>query len=257
MGVGLVGKSNSQGRLHLESPFLWDEGGIVKEPSLCLTFESFPGVAAFPRELFNPHTPHPARQIRFLLAHPFSLSEEARSLNEARSVWRDLSRCVILDFFSKDACHFAIFWWKKKFPQIVLEIYEIKGRMKAISVKILSDRRLWLRKVRGTSFPLVILYYTACPSNWIMITLSAILGNSGLSSRFLFLSPQDPLKITLSPSDLKSLGRRETMVNLNIRLLYVDRWIWYYSLNFLLFSWWEFSFSDWVKHIFCIWSFNF
>lgn len=53
--------------------------------------------------------------------------------------------------------------------------------------------------------------------------LSAILGNSGLSSRFLFLSPQDPLKITLSPSDLKNLGRRETMVNLNIRLLYVDR----------------------------------
>lgn len=152
MGAGLVGKSNSQGRLHLESPFLWDEGGIVKEPSLCLTFESFPWVAAFPRELFNPHTPHPARQIRFLLAHPFSLSEEARSLNEVRSFWRDLSRCVILDFFSKDACHFAIFWWKKKFPQIVLEIYEIKGRTKAISVKILSDRSLWLRKVRGTAF---------------------------------------------------------------------------------------------------------
>lgn len=106
MGAGLLDKSNSQTRLHSESPFLWDQGGIVPGPSLRLTFASFPWVVEFPGSYSGPQ----ANKVPAGL--PTSLSDTSESLNEVREVQRDFSGCVILDFFSKNACHFATFQWK-------------------------------------------------------------------------------------------------------------------------------------------------
>lgn len=94
-------KSNSQSGLHSVSPFLWDQGGIVTGLSLGLTFPELPLGGRISQEAIQ------ANKVPAGL--PTSLSDTSESLNEVRKVQRDLSGCVILDFFSKNACHFATF----------------------------------------------------------------------------------------------------------------------------------------------------
>lgn len=66
----------------------------------------------------------------------------------SEEVQRDLSECVILDFFSKNACHFATFQWKKC-PPIVSKNAKENGEARQFHRKIVSNGNLLLNNTGG------------------------------------------------------------------------------------------------------------
>ena len=102
MRAGLLDKSNSQTSAALRITLPLGPGRLFFWAKLTTDLCALPLGGRISQEAI-----HALRQMILTAGWPTSLSDTSESLNEVRKVQRDLSGCVILDFFSRIACHFT------------------------------------------------------------------------------------------------------------------------------------------------------